>query len=312
MPEEIENTDALLKRLEWSVLRKLDGLIHGDYRTLFRGYGLDLADLREYKAEDEVRYIDWNVTARLQVPYVRQYNEEREVTAWFLLDTSPSIDFGSEERDKRSVLAGFVAVLARLLTMRGNRVGAILYSDRIDRVIPPRSGRVQVLHILESIRNRPDRKRSESTDLGDFLQKAGHILKRRSLLFVVSDFISAPGWSEPLSDLSRRHEALAIRLYDPLERNLPDLGLFLMQDSETGEQLLVDSNDPGFRKRFAELAESREAELLDALAKAGVDTLELSTTDDLLESLIRFIELRTYRSSRAGARSLPGHMEASL
>lgn len=312
MPEQRENMDALLKRLEWSVLRKLDGLIHGDYRTLFRGYGLDLADLREYQVHDEVRYIDWNVTARLQTPYVRQYNEEREVTAWFLLDTSPSIDFGSEEMNKRSLLTGFVAVLARLLTIRGNRVGAILYSDRIEQVIPPRSGRVQVLHILESLYNRPVSTRSKSTDLGDFLHKAGHILKRRSLLFVVSDFISAPGWSEPLSDLSRRHEALAIRLYDPLERNLPDLGLFMMQDSETGEQILVDSNDSGFRNRYSALAESREAELMDALTDAGVDTLELSTKDDLLDSLIRFVELRTYRSSRNGGSSLPTHMEASL
>src|SRR3954471_19258870 len=140
--------EKLLKNLEWTVIRRLDGLLHGDYRTLFRGFGLDLADLREYQYHDDVRHIDWNVTARLQTPYVREFNEDREVTAWFLLDLSPSVDFGSEAVKKRGVALDFVTVLARLLTRHGNRVGALFYGDTLDAMVPPRSGRAHVLHIL--------------------------------------------------------------------------------------------------------------------------------------------------------------------
>src|SRR5690349_12476337 len=124
-----ERAEKVLRRLEWTVIRRLDGLLHGDYRTLFRGAGLDLADLREYQYHDDVRHIDWNVTARLQVPYVREYHEDREVTAWFLLDLSPSVDFGSHEVRKRAVSEGFVAAVGRLLTRHGNRVGAMLYGQ---------------------------------------------------------------------------------------------------------------------------------------------------------------------------------------
>ena len=141
--------EQVLRRLEWTVIRRLDGLLHGDYRTLFRGTGLDLADLREYQYHDDVRHIDWNVTARLQVPYVREYHEDREVTAWFLLDLSPSIDFGSAAQ-KRSLSDEFVAVLARLLTRQGNRVGAMFYGDGVDTVIPPRSGCSQPGALMKS------------------------------------------------------------------------------------------------------------------------------------------------------------------
>src|SRR5919112_1628460 len=156
--------EIILRRLEWTVIRRLDGLLHGDYQTLFRGFGLDLADLREYQYHDDVRYIDWNVTARLQTPYVRVYNEDREVTAWFLLDLSPSVDFGSKTR-KQSVSTDFVTMLARLLTRHGNRVGALFYGDRVDTVIPARTGRRHVLHILHRMMTRPARAQSRETDL---------------------------------------------------------------------------------------------------------------------------------------------------
>jgi len=155
--------EKLLKKLEWTVIRRLDGLLHGDYRTLFRGFGLDLADLREYQYHDDVRHIDWNVTARLQTPYVREYNEDRDINAWFLLDLSPSIDFGSGEVRKRSVAADFVAVLARLLTRHGNRVGALFYGDRVDKVIPARNGRRHVLHLMSAMASRPRLERSGGT-----------------------------------------------------------------------------------------------------------------------------------------------------
>src|SRR5260221_10525472 len=149
------DVDGLLRRLEWTALRRLDGLLQGDYRTLFRGFGLALADLREYQYGDDVRHIDWNVTARLQTPYVREFHEDREITAWFLVDLSGSIDFGSHETKKQAVAMEFVALLARLLTRRGNRVGALLYGSSVDTVIPARSGRRHLLQILHRMQSRP-------------------------------------------------------------------------------------------------------------------------------------------------------------
>src|SRR5689334_2948283 len=217
------NPEAVLRRLEWTVIRRLDGLLHGDYRTLFRGFGLDLADMREYQYGDDVRNIDWNVTARLQAPYVREYHEDRDVSAWFLLDLSPSVDFGGTML-KQSVSTGFVAALARTLTRRGNRVGAMLYGVSVDDVVPARSGRRHVLYLLHRMMSRPATRASKETDLGELLRRAAGTIRRRSLVFVVSDFISAPGWEKPLAQLARRHEVLAVPVRDPLERELPDLG----------------------------------------------------------------------------------------
>ncbi|MGZ8203760.1 MAG: DUF58 domain-containing protein [Burkholderiales bacterium] len=302
------NPELVLKRLEWTVIRRLDGLLHGDYRTLFRGFGLDLADLREYQYHDDVRHIDWNVTARLDTPYVREFNEDREVTAWFLLDLSPSVDFGSERVKKRSVALEFVTVLARLLTRHGNRVGALFYGDSLDTMIPARTGRAHVLHIVHRMMSRPERATAGETDLSDFLAKAFQIMRRRSVVFVVSDFISRPGWADPLGQLAQRHELIAVRLFDPLEMNLPDLGLLVIQDAETGEQLFVDTHDRGFRKRFNEAAQRRETALRSAFRDAGVDALELSTADDLVDAILLFSDLRKRRSQLAAGGGLPLHV----
>jgi uncharacterized protein (DUF58 family) len=302
------NPETLLRKLEWTVLRRLDGLLHGDYRTLFRGFGLDLADLREYQYHDDVRHIDWNVTARLQVPYVRQFNEDREVTAWFLLDLSPSIDFGSHDDNKRTISVDFVTVLARLLTRHGNKVGALFYGEDVDAVIPARGGRRHVLHMLQRMIHRPTLPKSRATNLRQFLETADAFIPRRSLVFVVSDFITAPGWGRALAYLAQRHEVLAVRLYDPLEQELPDLGLLVMQDAETGEQLFVDTHDRGFRRRFAREAERRETELRAAFTSAAVDALELSTQDDLVDAILRFADLRRQRSRLASGGGLPAHL----
>ncbi len=308
MSESAHNPEQILRRLEWTVIRRLDGVLHGDYRTLFRGFGLDLADLREYQYHDDVRHIDWNVSARLQTPYVRVYNEDREVTAWFLLDLSSSVDFGSQQIKKRSVSAEFVTVLARLLTRHGNSVGALFYGSELDEVIPARGGRRHVLHILDRMLHRPELPASAGTNLQDFLQRALQIMKRRSLVFIVSDFISAPGWAEPLTYLAQRHEVVAVRLYDPLEMELPDLGLVVVQDAETGEQLFVDTHDRGFRRRFAAAAARRERELRAALGQAGVDALELATDDPLVDSILRFADLRKRRTQLASGGNFPGHL----
>ena len=303
------NAEAILRRLDWTVIRRLDGLLQGDYRTLFRGFGLDLADLREYQYGDDVRHIDWNVTARLQTPYVREYHEDREVTAWFLLDLSPSVDFGSGEVRKRSVAADFVAVLARILTRHGNKVGALFYGEDVDAMIPARSGRRHVLQILHKMIARPAPKRNEPTDLGELLAAAAHLMRRRSLVFVVSDFFSVPGWEQKLGQLAQRHEIVAVRLHDPLESNLPDIGMLVVQDAETGEQIFVDTHDRGFRKRFAAAAQKREAALRAGFASAGIDALELSTDDDLVDAIRRFADMRKRRSRLAAGGSMPKHLE---
>jgi uncharacterized protein (DUF58 family) len=296
-----QDPERLLRRLEWTVLRRLDGLLHGDYRTLVRGQGLDLADLREYQYYDDVRRIDWNVTARMQVPWVREYHEEREVTAWFLLDLSPSVDLGTQGRGKRAVATELVAVLARLLTRHGNRVGAMFYGEKIETVIPAKSGRTQVLHLLHRMMARPSVERANATDLGEFLAAAGQIMRRRSLVFLVSDFVTEPGWAKPLAHISQRHEVLAVRLVEPDEGVLPELGMLVVQDAETGEQVFVDTRDKGFRKRFLAAAERRENEIRSALRVAGVDAMELSSQEPLVDAVMRFADLRKRRRQTAGA-----------
>ena len=314
-----ETPEQLLHRLEWTVLRRLDGLLQGDHRTLWRGAGLDLADLREYQPSDDVRHIDWNVTARLQQPHVRQFTEDRDLTAWFVLDLSASLDFGSDARSKRALSEAFVAALARLLTRHGNRVGAVLYGRGVEAVLPPRVGRNQVLQLLSRMRRPPAPPPSRpsgnsgggghasagETRLADLLAQAEGLMRRRSLVFVVSDFISAPGWPARLGRLARRHDVMAVRLYDPLELALPPLGLMTVQDAETGEQLLIDTQDPAFRARYDELAEAHEAAIDAGFADAGVDAMELATDDDLLAALLRCMVLRRQRQRLPEPRRAP-------
>lgn len=281
------------------MVRRLDGALQGNYRTLFRGAGLDFADLREYQAHDDVRHIDWNVTARTQVPHVRIFHEDREVTAWFLLDLSPSVDFGSGDTNKRQVLTEFTAALARIFVHHGNKVGAILFDGVDELIVPARGGRRHLLHLIDKVLSHPRRLRAPQTDLGGFFHRAGSALKRRSIVFAVSDFVSLPGWQSSLGALARRHEAVAVRLVDPLEQALPDLGLLAIEDAETGEQLLVDTGDRTFRDRFSALAGQWEEEILDGFTQAGVDALELSTADDLADAILRFVTMR--RISASGA-----------
>ena len=287
--------ERILQRLDWQVIRRLDGLLQGDYRSLFYGYGVDFADLREYEPGDDIRYIDWNVTARMNTPYVRQYAEDREITAWFLLDLSPSVDFGTLQSLKRTVLIDFVTTFARLLTRHGNRVGAMFYGSRVERTIPARSGRIQVLRLVNDLLKQPRLPKAPFTNLTPLVEAGLHSIKRRSLIFIISDFISAPGWERPLNLLNQRHEVLAIRLWDPREVELPDIGPVIMEDAETGEQLYVDTHDKKFRQRFQEAARRREAALNEAFKRSGVDALSLSTEEDLVRAIVRFATLRQQR-----------------
>lgn len=285
--------ERILHRLDWQVVRRLDGYLQGDYRSLFYGSGVDFADLREYQPEDDIRYIDWNVSARMNTPYVRKYVEDREVIAWFLLDLSPSVDFGRLDNQKRMVLIDFVATLARLLTRHGNRVGAMIYGNRIQHTIPARGGRSQVLRLINDLLKQPHLSKASITDLAPLFNGGLNAIKKRSLVFVISDFISVPGWEKSLNLLSQRHEVIAIRLWDPREMELPDIGPIVMEDAETGEQLYVDTHDKKFRQRFQKAASQREAMLTETFKRSGVDVLPLSTEEDLIRAIIRFATIRS-------------------
>ena len=297
--------EALLRRLEWTVLRRLDSVLQGDWRSFLRGGGVDLADLREYQPEDDVRHIDWNVTARLQAPHVRLYLEDRDLTAWLLLDLSGSLDVGSTGRSKRALSAGLAGTLARVITRHGNRVGALLYRRQLDGVLPPGCSRRHVLTLLQRMQAPAAPGPRGETDLAELLRAAEGVVRRRSLLIVVSDFISRPGWAPVLARLARRHDVIAVRLLDPAEAELPDLGGVTLEDAETGEQLFFDAADPALRRRYQAIAAEREAELRAALAASGTDVLEVATDDDLLEVMMRFADLRRQRARLGGLSRMP-------
>jgi uncharacterized protein (DUF58 family) len=347
--------ERLLRTLEWRVVRPLDGRLQGDYRSLFTGSGLDFTDLREYEPGDDPRHIEWNVTARLDTPWVRQYVESRELTAWLLLDHSASMAFGPVDRQKSLVLAEVATTLAHVLTRGGNRVGAVVLDRDVERVIAPAQGRVQVLRIAEALlaqrraaadrderdsdaggesghtgrtgradrsavgptgwlarrRQRRDRRAAaragadtdrarSSTDLAVLLRAASGLARRRSLVIVVSDFITAPGWEPHLGRLAQRHDVVAIQVTDPRELDLPDAGAVYVEDAETGEQIFVDTSDPGFRARLRAAADRRQAEIAAATARSGVELYRVGTDDDLVRSLVRIASLR--RRRRRGPR----------
>jgi uncharacterized protein (DUF58 family) len=282
--------DRVLRRLEWHVVRRLHGHLQGAYRTVFRGIGMDFDNLREYTPEDDVRHIDWNVTARLDEPYVRQYTEDRDLTAWLVLDQSASMRFGRAEQDKESVLTELAVCLARLFTHHGNRVGAILYDNGFQRTIPARSSRNHVLHLIHQLtRANPKQPDGTVTDLAAMLHLAATTVRRRSLIFVISDFIGEVDWEPALTRLSHRHEVVVMRVVDPMEVDLPDLGLVLIEDAETGEQFLADTSDPLFQRRLRAEIDARELAVSSAMARARVAAHRIGTDDDLAKALVDMV-----------------------
>jgi uncharacterized protein (DUF58 family) len=283
--------DRLLRRLEWQVVRRLDGRLQGAYRTVWRGAGIDFTDLREYTYEDDIRHIDWNVTARLDQPFVRQYTEDRDLTAWLVLDRSASMRFGAPPHGKDSVLTELSVCLARLLTRGGNRVGAILYDNHAHQVVPPHTGRLHTLRLGHELSKAPSvaKKQTVTTDLAAMMRLAATTARRRSLVFVISDLIGERNWDRALALLAHRHEVVVVRVVDPVELDLPDVGLVVVEDAETGEQVLVDSSDPLLRQRLAEQVEAREADLTAALNRSGVTAHRVTTDQDLARVLVQMV-----------------------
>jgi uncharacterized protein (DUF58 family) len=289
--------DRLLLRLEWRVLRRLDGRLQGGYRTVHRGSGTDLAGLRPYTDGDDARYIDWNVTARLDELQVRQFNEDRELTAWLVLDRSASMSVGGPGRGKGDVLTELALSLTRLLGRNGNRVGAVLYDTGTTRVVPPGTGRRQALRIGGELERPPSAVGGATTDLGAMLESVAATARRRSLVIVVSDFIGVGDWERPLLRLAHRNEVVALRVIDAADDALPSVGLIMVEDVETGEQLLVDSSDPLFRSLLRSGVEERD-ELLEAgMRRARVRLHRVSTNDDLVDTLLGIVRAGRRRSA---------------
>lgn len=312
----MDTPESVLRRLEFKVVRRLDGFLFGDYTGVFYGPSLDLAEVREYQPGDEIRRIDWNVTARMNRLFVRQYLEERELTAWLLVDLSPSMTFGTRRQLKRETAAEFAGVAAYIVARHGDKVGLIGFPGR-DVHVPPRGGRVHVLrilHTLEQARARadggglaPDQPASSTgaspkisapvgPGLADGLAQAAQGVRRRSLIFLLSDFQATDGWERPLGHLSRRHDVIAVWITDPAERDLPDVGGVCVRDPETGQQLWVDTSDARLRQAYRDLVAGQRERVSAALKLAAVDVLELSTAEPLLHPLMRFVAYRRRRS----------------
>jgi len=307
--------ERLLLRLEWRVQRRLEGRMAGGYRTVHRGLGTDLAGLRPYVEGDDARHIDWNVTARLNEPQLRVFTEDRELTVWLVLDRSASMTIGPPGRGKHDVLGELAVVLALLFSRGGNRVGALLYDNGAVRTVPPGSGRRHVLHIAAALERagaadrangdgngngrrqrrlgrsgggRPHQHRG-TTDLAAMLDAVAKLARRRSLIIVISDFIGSGDWERSLLRLGPRHEVVALRVVDAADDELPEVGLVVVEDAETGEQLILDSGDQVLRARFTEAVAERDALLAAGMRRAGVPVHRIDTTADLATSLVEVV-----------------------
>ena len=282
--------DRLLLRLEWRVIRRLDGRVQGTYRTPYRGSGLDFAGLRAYVEEDDARHIDWNATARLDEPQVRQFTEDRELTAWLVLDRSASMRIGSPGRGKQDVLGELALTLARLFGRGGNRVGAVLHDGATMRVVPPGTGRGHALRIGHELdRTAAVDPVAVTTDFAVMLDAVASLARRRSLIIVISDFIGTGDWDKPLLRLVHRHDVVALRVVDAADDDLPEAGLLVVEDAETGEQILVDTGDPLFRSRFRAGVDERDVVLAGRMRRAGVPLHRIGTDRDLVEALVEVV-----------------------
>ena len=288
--------ERLLLRLEWRVIRRLDGRVQGAYRTPYRGSGLDFAGLRGYVEEDDARHIDWNATARLDEPQVRQYIEDRELTVWLVLDRSASMTVGRPGRGKHDVLGELALTLARLFGRGGNRVGAVLHDGAAARVVPPGTGRAHALRIgYEIDRTAAAAPAAVTTDFAVMLDAVASLARRRSLIVIVSDFIGTGEWDKPLLRLVHRNDVVALRVVDAADDDLPEAGLLVVEDAETGEQLLVDTGDPLFRVRFRAGVAERDAVLAGRLRRAGVPLHRIDTERDPVEALVEVVAATRWR-----------------
>jgi uncharacterized protein (DUF58 family) len=282
--------DALLRALDVSIGRKMQGLLAGDYRSALLGDGTELAQVRPYfPGDDDVRRIDWNVTARTGVPHVRVHLAERVLVTWLVLDTSASMQFGTADRRKADVAEGVAIAVGHVATRRGNRLGLVTFGDDRPRTFPPRQGRVGLLGLLSTLRDQPGLENADATSLGEALHRTAALGRQRSAVVVVSDFRGPLDWRRPLLELSSRHDVIAVEIRDPREQELPNAGVLWLVDPETGRQLRADTGNERLRARFAAAAAAERAELTRVLAAAGARHVVLTTAGDWLRSFAVFL-----------------------
>jgi uncharacterized protein (DUF58 family) len=286
--------EALLRALDVTIGRRLGGLLAGDYRSSFHGEGTELALVRPYVPGDDVRRVDWNATARTGEPHVREQLADRVLVSWLVLDTSPSMRFGTADRRKSDVAEGAAIALGHVATRRGNRLGVVTFGDRDERALPPRQGRLGLLGLLAALRHdEEDADGGEpvgATSLGGALRRTGALARQRALVVLVSDFRGPPDWRRPLLALASRHDVFALELRDPREQELPNVGELFLVDPETGRQLRVDTRDRRLRERFAAAAAEERTGLARTLASLGVRHHVLTTSGDWLRSLAVFLK----------------------
>jgi uncharacterized protein (DUF58 family) len=285
-------SEALLRALDVSISRRVDGLLAGDYRSTLHGQGTELAQIRPYVIGDDVRRIDWNVTARTGEPHVRVDLAERVLVTWLVLDTSPSMGFGTADRRKADVAEGVALAIGHVATRRGNRLGAVTFGDAHAEALPPRQGRLGLVGLLAALRDAQDGDGRGASSLGEAFATTGALARQRALVVVVSDFRGPLDWRRPLLQLAGRHDVVAVEVRDPREQDLPDAGELWLVDPETGRQLRVDTSDSGLRARFAAAAEEERLGVASALASLGVRHVVLSTAGDWLRSLAIFLRRR--------------------
>jgi uncharacterized protein (DUF58 family) len=294
--------DQLLRRSRWPVLRRLGFHPGGDERSSLRGAGLEYSDVREYQAGDDPRTIEWNITARSDRPFVRESLPDRGLDAWLLVDITRSLDWGTARCLKRQLAIEFSAVVGQLLIGRGNRVGALLFDDRVRSIIPPSAGRTALLQLIARMERAAGGQHVPSpsgggqggggTDLGRALTEAGRLIRRPSMMVLISDFMTPGGWQQPLTALAIRHELVAAWITDPREREIPDVGVVTFEDPESGEQILVDTRSAHLRARFQEAAKAQRATIRTDLLRARAAVAELSTAAEIVPQLVAFIKQR--------------------
>jgi len=282
-----------VKRVELKTRGLVDALFSGEYRSVFKGQGMEFSEVREYIPGDEVRTIDWNVTARMNRPFVKRYIEERELTVVLALDISGSESFGTVSRFKSDVMTEFAAVIAMAAVRNNDRVGLIFFTDRVEHVVPPRKGKRHVLRIVRDLLAFVPKGRG--TNLRPALEYMQRTLRQHTVIFLVSDF-QDEGYEHALKVLGRRHDIVAVTLNDPAEQSLPSVGLARMRDPETGEFLEVDTSDRRVRAAYAEHIAAELAARRRVLRRSGVDEIELTTDGAVIEPLLKFFRTRETRA----------------
>jgi len=286
-----------IRRLEIKTRKQVEAVFSGEYHSVFKGSGMEFSEVRQYQPGDDVRSIDWNVTARTGHPFLKVFDEERELTVIMMVDASASGGFGTSERFKTEAIAELCATIAFSAIRNGDKVGLMIFTDSIELYIPPAKGRKNVLRIIREILF--FKPQGKGTDIKGALERLNGTVKRKGIVFLLSDFDNTGGdFEKPLNAASRRHDLVAIEVFDPAERELPDVGLITLIDAETEEEVVVDSSNPDFRAKFAKSVAIREKGLSKLFGSHGVDHIKVPSSGSLADPLVKFFRTRERRLAR--------------